>query len=335
MIGTPAGAGLNTGDRVTPGTSPERRGLAIALVVCGLIGAATVGATLVVSRDPGRGASGVTATIATAEYGRRLLTDTSRLMGPDQDYPARRHTGIRMACASCHLGGGADPGTLSLLQSAAVYPRFSGRDGGVRDLADRINGCMTRSMNGRELARDSAEMVAMVAYVTSLGDVYAATGAAQHAAHEPAVFRTPSRAADLRAGAGVFTERCAICHGADGAGLPATHERADGYVFPPVWGADSFNDGAGMHRVLTAARFIKARMPLGQPDLTDDQAFDVAAFINAQPRPQMAGLDRDYPDRATKPIDGPYGPYADTFPVEQHRFGPFGPIETYYKSLKR
>ena len=80
-----------------------------------------------------------------------------------------------MACASCHLGGGTEPGTLSLLQTAAAYPRFSGRDGGERDLVDRINGCMTRSMNGRELSRESTEMVAMVAYITSLGDIYADT----------------------------------------------------------------------------------------------------------------------------------------------------------------
>jgi thiosulfate dehydrogenase len=273
--------------------------------------------------------------IATEEYGRRLLTDTSRLMGPDHADPARRHTGIRMACASCHLGGGTEPGTLSLLQSAAAYPRFSGRDGGVRDLVARINGCMTRSMNGRELARDSPEMAAMVAYITSLGDIRAAMGEGQRTVHEPATFKAPPRAADLGSGERVFGARCAICHGVDGAGLQATPVRADGYVFPPLWGADSFNDGAGMHRVLTAARFIKAKMPLGAADLTNDQAFDVAAYINAKPRPQMANLDRDYPDRSTKPIDGPYGPYADDFPIEQHRFGPFPPIEQYYRSLKR
>lgn len=334
MIGRPADAGSNTGDHVSPDLSSDRRGLAIAVAVCALVGAATVGATLLVSRGD-RAASTAAAAIATEEYGRRLLTDTSRLMGPDQEDPARRHTGIRMTCAACHLGGGTEPGTLSLLQSAAVYPRFSGRDGGVRDLVDRVNGCMTRSMNGQALARDSAEMVAMVTYITSLGDVYAAMGKGRRAAHEPAQFKTPPRAADLDAGARVFGERCAICHGADGAGLPASRDRAEGYVFPPLWGADSFNDGAGMHRVLTAARFIKAKMPLGQPDLNDDQAFDVAAFINSKPRPQMAGLEQDYPDRATKPIDGPYGPYADAFPLEQHRFGPFAPIDQYYKSLKR
>ena len=120
------------------------------------------------------------------------------------------------------------------------------------------------------------------------------------------------------------------------------HERRSGtkhfppgakvYLFPPLWGPDSFNDGAGLHRVLTAARFIKARMPLGEPTLTDDEAFDVAAFINSKPRPRMANLENDYPDRSLKPIDNPYGPFADDFPLEQHRFGPFQPIEEFYKA---
>ena len=112
----------------------------------------------------------------------------------------------------------------------------------------------------------------------------------------------------------------------------ATTEPSAGYVFPPLWGPDSFNDGAGMHRVLTAARFIKARMPFGQPDLTDAQAFDVAAYINSQPRPAMQGLEVDYPDRALKPVDSPYPPYADPFPREQHRFGPFQPIRDWYQA---
>ena len=74
-------------------------------------------------------------------------------------------------------------------------------------------------------------------------------------------------------------------------------------------------------------------MPLGEADLTDDQAFDVAAFISAQPRPAMANLERDYPDLTNKPIDGTYGPFADDFPLEQHRLGPFGPIEEHYRTL--
>ena len=210
-------------------------------------------------------------------------------MGPDHEDPARRHTGIRMACASCHLGGGTEPGMLSLLQTATVYPRFSGRDGGVRDLVDRINGCMTRSMNGRELSRDSAEMAAMVAYITSLGDIYAATGEGRRQVDEPTAFKTPPRAADLeRRRARIRRAVRDLSWRRTARACSATPDRADGYVFPPLWGADSFNDGAGMHRVLTAARFIKAKMPLGEPDLTDDHAFDVAAFINSKPRPHMA-----------------------------------------------
>ena len=318
---------------MSPESKSEQRGLAIAVVVCALAGAATVGATLTLSRgnDEKRASA---AAIATEEYGRRLLTDTSRLMGPDHEDPARRHTGIRMACASCHLGGGTEPGTLSLLQTATVYPRFSGRDGGVRDLVDRINGCMTRSMNGRELSRDSTEMAAMVAYITSLGDIYAAMGEGRRKVDEPTAFKTPPRAADLGAGERVFGERCAICHGSDGAGLPATPDRADGYVFPPLWGADSFNDGAGMHRVLTAARFIKAKMPLGEPDLTDDHAFDVAAFINSKPRPHMANLNRDYPDRATKPITVPTVHTPTTFRSSSID-GDRSLRSAYYKRLKR
>jgi thiosulfate dehydrogenase len=139
----------------------------------------------------------------------------------------------------------------------------------------------------------------------------------------------------LDAGKLVFEQHCTACHGDDGAGLLAAANPIHGYVFPPLWGPSSFNTGAGMHRVLTAARFIKARMPLGRPDLNDEQAFDVAAFINSQPRPEMANLDQDYPDRKTKPVDTGYGPYADSFPLEQHRFGPFQPMEAFYKKMQK
>jgi thiosulfate dehydrogenase len=194
---------------------------------------------------------------------------------------------------------------------------------------------MQRSMNGRALPVNSPEMIAMASYIRSLGSRNAAMGTSLRKAKEPPAFKTPNRAADLKAGQQVFSDRCAICHGKDGTGLLAAANPIHGYVFPPLWGPDSFNDGAGMHRVLTAARFVKARMPLGKADLTDDQAFDVAAFINSQPRPHMTNLDRDFPDRKAKPVDTGYGPYADAFPIEQHQFGPFAPIEAYYKKLKK
>ena len=245
-----------------------------------------------------------------------------------------RYTGSHLACASCHIDSGTKPGTLSLLQTSGRYPRNSGRDGGMRDLRDRINGCMQRSMNGRALPRDSVEMIAMAAYINDLGETYAAMSKSRRAPTEQPAFVEPARAADPEAGQLVYAQRCAVCHGDNGEGLLATGNPNDGYLFPPLWGPDSFNDGAGMHRVLTAARFVKARMPFGQADLSDDDAFDVAAYINSHPRPAMSGLERDYPDLTAKPVDSPYGPYADPFPQAQHQYGPFEEIRAWYAARK-
>ena len=239
-----------------------------------------------------------------------------------------------MACASCHLEIGTKPGTLSLLPSAPKYPRDSGRDGGIRDLRDRINGCMQRSMNGKLLPRDSIEMMAMERYILGLNDQYAVMGTSSRVSDEQAAFAEPNRRADPEAGRIVYENRCQVCHGVDGLGLLATANPANGYLFPPLWGPDSYNNGAGMNRVLTAARFIKARMPLGQADLTDDETFDVSAYINSKPRPVKANLEVDFPDRTRKHVDSPYPPYADDFPHEQHKYGPFQPIRDYYENLK-
>lgn len=278
--------------------------------------------------------SRTTPDFATEDYGRRLVAHTAELLGPDHPEPGRRFIDSRLNCGSCHLATGTEPGTLNLLQTDEHYPRFSGRAGTMTDIEDRINECMTRSMNGRPLPMDSPEMIAMATYLRSLGARWSAMGDSLRASAEPPAFKTPNRRADVAMGQVVYSTRCAACHGADGLGLPASTDLRKGYLFPPLWGPDSFNNGAGMHRVLTAARFIKARMPLGEPTLSDDEAFDVAAFINSKPRPEMANLEVDYPDRSAKPIDNPYGPYADDFPLDQHRFGPFQPIEEYYRALK-
>jgi thiosulfate dehydrogenase len=299
------------------------------LIICGVAGMVIVGAAW--RLDARREAS---ATMATEDYGRRLITETSTLIGPDQPDPAMRYTGSRLQCGSCHLKAGTEPGTLSLIDVDSRYPRPSGRDGGIGDIKVRVNGCMTRSMNGRALPLDSPEMNAMVAYLRALNSRFKIMDATRRAVHEPKAFAMPDRAASPAAGQVVFEARCARCHGKDGFGLRAENDPSRGYVYPPLWGDDSFNDGAGTHRVLTAAKFIKARMPLGQADLTDDEAFDVAAYINVQPRPAMANLDKDYPDRTTKTADPPYGPYADPFPIEQHRLGPFKPIDEFYAKLK-
>jgi thiosulfate dehydrogenase len=147
--------------------------------------------------------------------------------------------------------------------------------------------------------------------------------------------KEPARAADPSRGAAVYADVCSVCHGADGVGQHAP--RGAGYQVPPLWGPDSYNNGAGMNRVLTAAAYAMHNMPFGatftNPVLTDEEAYDVAAYIVSQNRPQKRDLDKDFPIRLQKPVDTGYGPYADDFSAERHKFGPFEPIRVRVKEL--
>jgi thiosulfate dehydrogenase len=140
--------------------------------------------------------------------------------------------------------------------------------------------------------------------------------------------KEPGRAADVVHGRLVFEQVCAACHGTNGLGQRAA--TGAGYQFPPLWGPDSYNNGAGMARLLSAAAFVKNNMPIGttfaSPALSDEDAYDVAGFINNAERPQKADLAADFPVRSQKPVDTPYGPYADDFSLTQHRLGPFDSI---------
>jgi thiosulfate dehydrogenase len=108
------------------------------------------------------------------------------------------------------------------------------------------------------------------------------------------------------------------------------------YLFPPLWGPDSYNDGAGMARGITAAQFVHANMPFGTtyeaPVLSVSDAFDVVAFISEKPRPHKSGLEADFPDRSRKPVDASYPPFVGPFSPEQHRFGPWPPIQAWMKA---
>jgi thiosulfate dehydrogenase len=112
-----------------------------------------------------------------------------------------------------------------------------------------------------------------------------------------------------------------------------------GYAVPPLWGNDSFNDGAGMSRLITAANFVHFNMPHGadylNPQLSPEDAWDIAAYVVSQPRPRKAGLDKDFPDDLlAKPVDAAYGPYADGFDAQQHKYGPFASIRAAVARLK-
>jgi len=203
-------------------------------------------------------------------------------------------------------------------------------------LEDRINGCMERSMNGRALPPDGPEMKAMLTYIRFISTGVPAGQSPEGRGAPP--LPLPAEASDPKHGAQVFQEVCAVCHQANGQGLrwgPEEAAQRHRYQFPPLWGPDSYNDGAGMARPITAASFIRANMPKGaeydHPVLSARDAFDVAVFVDSQQRPHREGNERDFPDRALKPADATYPPFLGPFPPTQHLTGPWQPIQQWQK----
>ncbi len=273
----------------------------------------------------------------TVRYGRDLVVNTYSLIGPEVADPAHRFSGNNMACQSCHLEAGTKQLGIPFQGVYADFPNYRARSGTVGTIEDRIQGCMTRSMNGKPLPASGPEMTALVAYMKFLSD--------GRPVGKPTPGRGPgkmpemSRPADAVHGKEVYAQNCAACHGATGLGQRVGEVGdAKGYTFPPLWGPDSFNDGAGMDRLIAAANFVHNNMPNGTtwqtPVLSEQDSWDVGAFVQAQPRPQKANLDRDYPVALERPADSGYGPYVDGFSQEQHRLGPFAPIRTKIKELR-
>lgn len=261
--------------------------------------------------------------------GKALVERTFATLGPEVADPAKRYAGNNLACASCHLDGGSKKFGNGFVGTFADYPQYRPREDAVQTIEERINGCLERSMNGRPLPVDSREMKAMTAYMKFMSSGVPVTAEVDGRGLPKVALL--DRAADPVQGRAVYDQYCVACHGADGAGKRVgVQGDAQGYLFPPLWGPDSYNDGAGMARVIMAARFIRGNMPKGAtheaPQLSDAQALDVAAYINSQPRPARAGLEADFPARHNKPADAAFPPYRAGFTAAQHKYGPFKPI---------
>lgn len=266
------------------------------------------------------------------KYGYELFKNTPDYIGPDNGNPDMVYSGNNLSCNNCHLYAGTKKYAGALIGIIQRFPQYRGREDKIGTIEERIHGCMERSMNGKPMPDDSKEMKAIISYMEWLG-----RDAPEDGTYEGSGFVTieiPNRAVDLDNGAKVFNNYCVICHQANGQGKK--YEGSNVYQYPPLWGDDSFNNGAGMNRVITAANFIKGNMPYGttydSPLLTDEQAYDVAGYINQQKRPTKPNLEVDFPDLKRKPVSTPYPPYADHFTIEQHQLGPFQPIMEYYKT---
>jgi Cytochrome c len=204
--------------------------------------------------------------------GRNIFVDT-------QTY-AKRYVGNGLNCVNCHLDAGRKADAAPLWAAYPMFPAYRDKNKKVNSFEDRLAGCFKFSMNGKAPAFDSPEMVALTSYSFWLAHG-APTGVELKGRGYPKLAK-PEQTPDAMRGKRVFEANCAICHGADGQGT-----QVDGrYAFPPLWGAHSFNAGAGMTQIKNAAGFIHANMPLGKGGtLTEQEAWDVAKYMNSHDRP--------------------------------------------------
>lgn len=206
--------------------------------------------------------------------GREIFTHT-----PEH---AKAYVGDALNCSNCHLDAGRLANSAPLWGAYVAYPQYRSKNGQVNTYGERLQGCFKYSMNGKPPPLDSKEMVALEAYSHWLS-TGAPVGAKLVGAGYPKQGFKPPLPPDYARGKLVYEHDCALCHGADGAG----QQVAGKYVFPPLWGAQSYNWGAGMTRLDNAAAFIKANMPLGRGgSLSDQDAWDVAMYMDAHERPQ-------------------------------------------------
>lgn len=267
-------------------------------------------------------------------YGRDLIANTARYFGPKGTVGQFTNG---MNCQNCHL----DAGTRFLGNNYSgvysTYPIFRHRSGTIENIYKRVNDCIERSLNGKHgLDTNSREMQAIYSYIKWLGQKVPKSVRPVGAGIKELPF--PDRAADPVNGRKVYIQSCQRCHGENGEGLLQPGNTT--YTYPPLWGNNSYTTAAGLYRISRFAGFVKQNMPFdiaintAAVPLTDEEAWDVAAFVNSQPRP-VKTYKQDWPDISGKPVDHPFGPYADSFPEQQHKYGPFKPIKEAKESRRQ
>jgi thiosulfate dehydrogenase len=220
-------------------------------------------------------------TLASIRRGRALIHDTRDSLP--------RHVGAALTCAHCHVGDGTVADAMPLVGAYSRFPQYRARSGHVDLLEDRINDCFERSMNGKALEMKGSDMRDIVTYIAFLSRGYA-PGSEMRGQGVP---KLDPLKGDTARGRQIFATTCAACHGVDGNGS---------VVAPPLWGPRSYNIGAGMARIRSAAAFIHQVMPQNRPrTLTAQQAFDVSTYINTRSRPDFAGKERDWPNGGAPP----------------------------------
>ena len=237
--------------------------------------------------------------------GDKIRRGQAIFIDPGKNAPA--YVGNTLKCSNCHLDAGRVANAAPLGPAYVMYPAFRKKDGQVDTFAERLRQCFRYSMNGKEPPLGGDVLVALESYAFFL-----ARGEPVGTEVDGRGYPKLAKAAqglNYARGAAVYAGKCAACHGADGAGQMAGSQT----TIPPLWGASSYNWGAGMTSVANAAGFIKANMPLGQGgSLSDQEAWDVAMFVDGHERPQDPRFTGDVAETRKRFHDTPMSLYGQT-----------------------
>lgn len=236
--------------------------------------------------------------VPTDKYGESILRGKDILEHTFEKLP--QYVGAKINCTNCHLNSGTTQFAGPWIGVVARFPQYRSRSGKVDTLTDRVNDCFERSLSGRRLPEKSSEMTDIISYMTWLSKGYAIGQDIQGSGMPKIVL---DRLPDLKTGRSIYESKCASCHQNKGQGLYTENGQV---TYPALWGSKSFNIGAGMARLQTAAGFVKKNMPLGQGgSLSDDEAWDVAGYFSQQSRPDFKNKMKDWP-KGDRPKDARY-----------------------------
>ena len=208
--------------------------------------------------------------------GYKIVTETYAVIGPDVAQSARRFSGNNLSCQNCHLNAGTVRSGLPLVGVFRQFPWISPDGKREVTLRDRLNECMTHSMDGKPLPHDSREMNALVAYMKFIGGPPAEPAPMP----KPPTGRCRTRRRGLRR----------LRHLPPGGGPGA---RIGSAPTPRAIVSAALGSGSQLgrrHELCLDCRQVRdaqhaARCRSKHPQLSVQEAWDVAAYLHAQQRP--------------------------------------------------
>lgn len=238
---------------------------------------------------------------------------TSETLGPDGNTvyadTGEPYVTTVTACSSCHFTGGHVPFGSPVYQSPSKYqpdpetglgPYFRPL-GYHRDLEDSVIDCFRNCMNAeRAPEKDDPVMVALVNYIHWVSD-----GILDPAMKDdwdllppeagpklPVIAGVSSMRADPVRGASLYANRCSDCHDEDAPGAGEYKVGEERPRIPALWGIqDGYSEGAAFYRTPVLAAYMQKHMPFGEAEtLSDQDALDIAAYINAADKPRPGGM---------------------------------------------